>query len=130
MRLNMRLNMLLTSLFLFAPHAFAEDKNLVCNYLFYDVPLAKVEFSIDSEGTPSAGAMVTIGTAGQARKEPLTPQTPAPDEFLHLWIAKNEPGNTLEMIIYKEKKELGRSILINPGTTIGRELWGDCEGLQ
>ncbi len=115
-------------LLLFALPAFASDEVLVqCDYAFMGVPTSKVQFSV-YKGELGSSVSVTMPN-GATHKETLTPEKLGADEFMHGWISKENPQNTIEIIVYQEAKSQGQSVLINHNVPIGKEMWGTCTGV-
>ena len=107
--------------------AAAEMTDIACDYKFMGVDMARVEVAVDENGRPDSSVQVTM--QGRSHKETATPEVLAADEFLHLWISKENPENTIEMVIYKARRAEGRSKLVNHNVPIGKEVWGECSGV-
>ena len=118
--------MILLSLFLLAHSAAASAgpaRTLDCNYTFMSVPFTEVQLGLSEAGTDE---FVTVITQGRGHRESFTPEATAADMLLHGWISKESAENQIEMIVYKEPKKQGQSVLINHKMPMGKEVWGKC----
>jgi hypothetical protein len=102
---------------------------LSCSYTFQTVPFATVQIGILENGMPESSAMISSGPAAPAHKETVTPAPLANGEYLHVWLSKENPDNTVEMIIYNPPHAEGQSVLINNNVPLGKEVWGSCSGV-
>lgn len=112
----------------FGFEAIAESR-VACQYAFYGAPFTKIEVVIYDDGEPAPSVLITPTGATSPQKATATPEVRAENEYIHLWIAKEDPNNMLEMIVYKEKLAGGQSKLINPNAPFVKEMWGDCSGM-
>jgi hypothetical protein len=101
-------------------------ETLHCRYQYMGTSLWDITYQFDESGQPFPS--VVVSTQGREHKESLTPEkSSAPDERLHAWISKESAQNSIEVIIYRERRAEGLSKLINPHIPIGNEVWGECE---
>jgi hypothetical protein len=96
---------------------------LDCHYSFMSVPFSEVQLGFTETGPEE---FVTISVQGRSHRESYTPAETAPDMLLHGWISKESKENSLEMIVYKEARKAGQSVLINSRMPMGKEMWGQC----
>jgi hypothetical protein len=112
---------------LFLAHALtaqAEPAHVLdCHYSFMSVPFSEVQLGFSEAGPEE---FVTILVQGRSHRESYTPAEAAPDMLLHGWISKESKENSIEMIVYKEAKKSGQSVLINSRMPMGKEMWGKC----
>lgn len=111
------------------PHAQAVSQTVKCDYKFMNAQFSTVTFIRYDDGTISPSAEVVPPGGSPVHKEPLTQVAAQPGELLHAWLSKGIPDSELEMIIYEKPQSKGRSKLINANIPIGREIWGDCDGI-
>jgi hypothetical protein len=95
-----------------------------CDYSFMGFPFTHLEFEIDQDGKPSDFVIATSN--GVSHQETLTPDVKQPDQLLRAWLSKESPDNTIELILYREAKTGGNSVLINHNVPISKEVWGNC----
>lgn len=116
--------MTLFAALLLAVAAHAEPaRTLDCSYTFMSVPFTEVQLGMGETGTDE---FVTVITQGRAHRESFTLEPAAADMLLHGWISKESAENQIEMIVYKEPKKQGQSVLINHKMPMGKEVWGKC----
>jgi hypothetical protein len=101
-----------------------ESKWLKCEYAFYSMPTTTVSLELFADGSTADHVKVTM--QGKSHLEGFTLEEKSADLFLRGWISKDIPDNAIEMIVYKEKKPLGLSKLVNHKMPFGKEMWGDC----
>lgn len=99
---------------------------LRCDYQFYGSPMAQVTLRIQDSGIPADSAEVTMGGAGRPQSVPVTVVPNAPNEKIHVWLAKDDPNGDIEMVVYNEPQAKGQSKLVNSHIPMGKELWGNC----
>lgn len=120
--------MLFVKLFLTLGSAFAADTyDLKCDFSYAGFPTASLMFSIDGDGVPSSS--VTVNQSGAVHKETLTGETKADGEYFHGWLSKESKDNSIELIVYTQKQDLGNGVMINHHVPFGQDMWGNCTGL-
>lgn len=117
---------LLTLLF-FPVFAFGDDIHVKCDYAYMGFPTSSLEFTIFNGSKLSSSVTVTM--QGSSHKETLTPEQTAAGEYVHGWISKENPQNTVELIVYEVPQKDGQSKLINHNVPIAQEMWGTCSGV-
>lgn len=104
--------------------SFLSAMTITCAYQFVSFEFATVRARLDQNGTLAPS--VDVIRQGQSHSESATPAPLAAGEMLHLWISKEVPDNTVEMIVYSQAQPNGRSVLINHSMPIAKEIWGEC----
>lgn len=115
------------SLLLLAPASLWANTLVHCDYVFMNVPMSSVEIMVYDDGEPASSVQVTM--QGSTHKETATPEVRAADEFVHVWISKEKPENTIEMVVYNTKRTEGQSKIVNHQMPIAKEIWGECTGV-
>jgi len=95
-----------------------------CSYAFMGAPMAEVELGLKADGSPESSAHITMH--GKSHFESVTPEKLGPDELVHAWISKENPENTIEMVVYRTRSPKGQSKLVNAKMPMAKEVWGDC----
>lgn len=96
---------------------------LSCPYKLMGTDFAKNDLGILANGEPEE--YVTITHYGSSHREGITPQAPAPGEWLHFWISK-DTKNEIEVIVFQESKKFGNSVMYNHSIPYGKEMWAAC----
>jgi hypothetical protein len=95
-----------------------------CDYKIMGAPFSQVSLGF-VENQPED--FVTISMQGRSHRESYTPSETNEEEMTHGWISLESEENSLEMVIYRERKQQGRAKLINSRMPFGKEIWGECE---
>lgn len=106
------------------------ETTINCNYSYQNFPTATVQIYVDDTGAPASSAQIAQPPGSPVHKESVTPEARASDEFLHIWLSKENAGNAIEMVVYRDPKTQGNSVLINHNVPFGQEMWGNCTGLK
>ncbi len=114
----------LVLLFIFAPATVWADMLFSCDYAYLGMPTTSIEALIYTDGSPAP--TVKVSMQGRTHQETATREVLAADEAAHLWISKENPENTIEMVIYRADRPNGNSVLINHNVPFGKEMWGKC----
>jgi hypothetical protein len=117
---------LLASLFLFSARAGAAG--LACDHTLFGAPFVTVVLEILPDGSLGQTAKVSMMSQGKPHPESVTQEPIRPGELYHLWISKDNPENSIEMMVYPEGERI-RSKLINPRFGVGREAPGICRSV-
>lgn len=97
---------------------------LKCDYDYYGGPFASIELELGTDGSlPLPG---TITQYGRAHSESVTPGQPAAGERFHYWLSKENPENTIEVIVYSAVKDGKNTKMINSKLPFGNEMTGIC----
>lgn len=97
---------------------------VACAFHFSGVPFASVELAVagsshaDSAIVEHYGARSTVAVAAQ---------TPGEDDWIHVILDADRPGNELIMHVKRGEGPRREGRLINPALPIGGEMSGDCE---
>lgn len=113
--------LLVLSLFSVAASA---DTRVVCNFSYMTVPMATVTMTLAENGTPNSKA--TINMQGATHQESVTPDVLTSDEFIHIWLSKENPDNAIEMIVFRHPTSQGQAELINHNVPFAQDMWGGC----
>lgn len=108
--------------------AYAETK-ITCDYGFMGAPFTKIAVVLYDDGTPASSVEITPTGAMSPQKESATPEVLGENELVHLWISKERPQNTIEMVVYRNKTAEGQSKIVNENIPVGKVMWGECTGL-
>jgi hypothetical protein len=113
----------LTALFLFSTQANASG--LACDHTIFGAPFVTVVLEVLPDGALGQTAKVSMLSQGKPHPESVTQEANRPGELYHLWISKDKPDNSIEMMVYQDGENF-RSKLINPRFGVGREAQGVC----
>lgn len=116
-----RLFLIVTTLFSISV---AADQMVNCGYKMFGAEVWRVQVLVYSNGEPASSVQVI--QPGSSVKQPNIPLERSEDQLVHLLIGKGNPEELVKMIVYKEIKREGQSLLINPKAPIMGELWGEC----
>ena len=108
----------------FSVSAQAQFQTMSCDYQFMGAPVVSIELGLDAANFPDSSAKII--RAGQAHFETVSYEKPAANELVHVWISRDVPQGSVEMIVFKEVQREGRSKLFNPHVPMGNTMWGDC----
>lgn len=103
----------------------ANAKSVSCHYKIMGVDFSTVTYGLNDDGTTADYVVVTV--QGNSHNESFTQEPAAADELVHGWISKESSENSIEAIIYKERKQQGLSLMINPHIPMGNRMWAECE---
>ena len=103
---------------------FSSAQTINCQYVLSGAPMASVEAVINEDG--EVGPFVQVTLQGRTHQESATNEPRAFGESVHLWIAKQNPEQAIEMIVFEPRRAQGQSVLINHNVPFGKEIWGDC----
>lgn len=117
----------LVAAFSVVPAFAADDVHVKCDYAYMGFPTSTVEVTLFSGSKLSSSVTVTM--QGSSHKESLTEEVKADGEYLHGWISKENPQNTIELIVYKVPQADGQSKLVNHNVPIAQDMWGTCTGV-
>jgi hypothetical protein len=99
------------------------SRALVCSYSYSVMQLAEVAFSVHPDGTIDNRAKITM--SGQAHYEVLTQVPAQPGEWIHAWLSKNDPKNSIELVVTSGAAP-NPSKIINHNVPFGQEMDGSC----
>lgn len=97
---------------------------VLCAFHFIGVPFASVELAVEGS-TPADSAIVEH--YGARSTVAVAAQTPDEDDWIHVILDADRPGNELIMHVRRGDGPRREGRLINPTLPIGGEMSGDCE---
>jgi hypothetical protein len=103
----------------------AGASGLACDHTIFGAPFVTVVLEVLPDGSLGQTAKVSMLSQGKPHPESVTQEPNGPGELYHLWISKDNPENSIEMMVYQGEEGV-RSKLINPRFGIGREAPGVC----
>lgn len=105
--------------------AHAKASGLSCDHTIFGAPFVTVELEILPDGSLGQTAKVSVTAQGKPHPESVTQEPSRPGELYHLWLSKESPENSIEMMVYQEETRF-RSKLVNARYGVGREAPGVC----
>ena len=78
---------------------------------------------------PGSTAIVSLFFA-PAREVPITNEAPQSGELLNMILAKDDPSNEVQMIVYPDKEEIFPSKVLNNSLPMAKEMQGNCRFLK
>lgn len=109
--------------------AFVEDGSgrtqYSCLYRYMGTEFSQVSFGVSIDGKYDDHAEVSI--YGKGHSESLTASALQAGEQVNAWLSIESDENSVQLIVYLDRKKQGNSKLINPHVPIGKDVWGDCQ---